>query len=90
MVLILHDSNFEVLFAVRSDKKAGIKHFFYIKFPVRAVLKKTEKKLIQQQKRAAILGRFFLKIFCAFRKINIGVQKNTGLILYLLRFASAW
>ena len=64
MVLILHDSNFEVLFAAAADKKAGIKHFFYIKHPVRAVLKKTEKKLIQQQKRAAILGRFFVNILC--------------------------
>ena len=75
MVLILHDSNFEVLFAVRSDKKAGIKHFFYIKHPVRAVLKKTEKKLIQQQKGQQSLEGFLL-IFCAFRKINIGVQKT--------------
>ena len=64
MVLILHDSNFEVLFAAVPDKKAGIKCFFYINDPARAVLKKTEKKLIQQQKRAAILGRFFLVKKC--------------------------
>ena len=56
MVLILHDSNFEVLFAAACDKKAGIKHFFYIKHPVRAVLKKTEKKLKQQQKGQQSLG----------------------------------
>ena len=78
MVLILHDSNFEVLFAVRSDKKAGIKHFFYIKFPVRAVLKKTEKKLIQQQKRAAILGR--LLYYAPSVKLT-SVFTKTGLIL---------
>ena len=27
MVLILHDSNFEVLFAAAHDKKAGIKQY---------------------------------------------------------------
>ena len=89
MVLILHDSNFEVLFAAVYDKKAGIKRFFYINKSVRTVLKKTEKKLIQQQKGQQSLEGF-LKAFCAFRKINIGILYYTGLILYLLRFASAW
>ena len=56
MVLILHDSNFEVLFAATYDKKAGIKKVIH-NFPGVRGIEKNREKTNTATKKAAILGR---------------------------------
>ena len=64
MVLILHDSNFEVLFAAAADKKAGIKHFFH-RFPgARGIEKNREKTNTATKKGSNPWKVFFENILC--------------------------